>query len=43
MKLRFQSALFFTTMLLAATTSLTGCVTTGIDRNKGAEIDDHQK
>jgi hypothetical protein len=41
MKLRFQSAVFFTTMLLAATTSLCGCVTTGIDRR--AEIDDHQK
>jgi len=32
MKLRFQSAVFFTTVLLGATTSLTGCATSGIDR-----------
>jgi hypothetical protein len=42
MKCKFQSAIFFTTLLLGATTSLTGCATTSIDRNKGAEIDDHQ-
>ncbi|GFE60659.1 DUF2959 family protein [Geobacter sp. AOG2] len=32
MKFRFQSAVFFTTVLLGAFTSLTGCATTGMDR-----------
>lgn len=32
MKLRFQSAVFFTTVLLGAITCLTGCATTGMDR-----------
>jgi hypothetical protein len=32
MKFRFQSAIFFTTVLLGALTCLTGCATTGMDR-----------
>jgi hypothetical protein len=32
MKLRFLSAVFFTTVLLGAITCLTGCATTGMDR-----------
>jgi hypothetical protein len=32
MKLGFQSAVFFTTVLLGAITCLTGCATTGMDR-----------
>jgi hypothetical protein len=32
MKLRFQSAVFFTIVLLGAITCLTGCATTGMDR-----------
>lgn len=43
MKLRFRSLVFSVTMLFGAITCLTSCATTGIDRNKGAGIDDHQK
>jgi hypothetical protein len=32
MKIRFRSTLFFSTVLLGAITSLTGCATTGMDR-----------
>jgi hypothetical protein len=42
MKPRFQSALFFTTVLFGAIISLTGCATAGIDRNKGAEAGEYE-
>ena len=32
MKPRFQSAVFFTTVLFGALTCLTGCTTTGVDQ-----------
>ena len=43
MKLGFRFLVFSITVLFGAITGLTGCATTGIDRNKGAEIIDHQK
>jgi hypothetical protein len=33
MKIKFQSAVFFTIMLLGAITCLTGCATTGMERS----------
>ena len=42
MKPRFQSAVFFTTVLFGAIISLTGCATAGIDRNKGAEAGQYE-
>jgi len=40
MKPRFQSAVFFTTVLFGAIISLTGCATAGID--KGAEAGEYE-
>lgn len=34
MKPRFKSSIFFTLLLLAAVTSLTGCATTATDQSK---------